>query len=206
LIARYGGLKWTPEPLSPREQWIDKDEYDYEIKSVADYKYELAIGPLGTLVARVSRWTQALRAARKVVPEHLRELLRLRDWGTTVELWIRGGRVQSVSAMTLVEGRSEWLGHSWELAKRMPRYGMPLRAYAIGSVHLTMADRGGEMIQNFLTPKASEEEVEAARKFNAGCLTSLRGCDGLCDLAPRALEYLNHHPDAVWNIIPPECH
>jgi hypothetical protein len=209
LTRRYGGFKWTPEALPPREQWIDKDEYDYdyEVNLQSDYRYELGISPFGTTVAPpVGRWTQILRASRERVPEPLRPLLGLRDWGTTVELSIRKGHVQSVSAMTLVEGRSQWLGHSWELAEKMPRAYMPSRTYAIGAAHLTMADAGGEMIQNFLTPKASEEEVKVARKFNTGCLTSLSGCDGLCEVAPQALEYLKQHRDAVWNIIPPQCH
>lgn len=65
---------------------------------------------------------------------------------------------------------------------------------------------GGEMmIENYFTPKSSEEEARTARQFNAGCLTSIKGCDGLCDVAPRALEYVKRHPDAAWNIIPPKC-
>jgi len=205
LTNRYGGFKWTPEPLPPREQWVEKDEYDYQTEQQSDYKYELGISPFGTSVAvPTGRWTQTLRSARERVPVHLRPLLGLRDWGTTVDLSIRRGHVQSVSTMTLVQGCSQWLGYSWKLAERMPRSHMPSRAYAIGAAHLTMADGGGEMIQNFFTPGASQEEVEAARKFNAGCLTSLRGC-GFCDVAPGALEYLNQHPDAAWNIIPPKC-
>jgi hypothetical protein len=127
-----------------------------------DYKYELGVSPFGT---RVGRLAQALRAAREVIPTRLQPLLGLRDWGIVAELSIRSGRVQSVSAMTLFEGRSEWLGHKWELAEGMPRYGMPARAYAIGAAHLTMANGGGEMITNFLTPRASDEEVDAAHKF-----------------------------------------
>ncbi len=68
-----------------------------------------------------------------------------------------------------------------------------------------MGDPGGTMIQNFLEPKASEEEVQTAHQFNTGCWTSVNGCSGLCDVAPRALQYLKLHPDADWNIIPPKC-
>jgi len=129
----------------------------------------------------------------------------MRDWRTVVELSIRNNRVQSVSAMTLVEGRSGWLGHKWEVAEGMPRDDMRPQAYAIGVAFLTMGNGGGMMIENFFTPQASDEEIEAARKFNTGCLTSMRGCNGLCDIAPRPLEYLEQHPDAAWNIIPPKC-
>jgi hypothetical protein len=205
LTGRYTGFKWTPEPLPPREQWIDKDEYDYQVKEQCDYRYELGVSPFGISVASpASQWTRTLRTARGRVPEQLRPLLGLRDWGTTVSIAMRKGRVQSVSAMTLVEGRSRWLGHSWELAERMPRSNMPARAYAIGAAHLTMADGGGQMVENYFTPTASKQEMEAARKFNDRCLTSLSGC-GLCDVSQRALKYLEDHPDAAWNIIPPKC-
>lgn len=207
LVGRYDGFKWTPEPLPPREQWIDKNEYDYQINLQCDYKYELGISPFGTSVASpAGLWTRILRAATKHVPQHLRPLLGLRDWGTTVAFSIQRGRVQTISAMTLFEGRSHWLGHSWELGDVMPRSYMPRRSYAIGAAHLAMADGSGEMIQNFLTPKASNDEVDAARKFNTGCLVGLKDCERLCDVAPRAFEYLKHHTDAAWNIVPPQCH
>src|SRR5579864_3582059 len=166
LTGRYSGFKWTPEPLSPRERWPDKQEYDYEATRQCDYKYELGVSPFGTTVARAGRLAQALRAAREVVPTHLRPWLGLRDWGITAELSVRGGHVQSVSAMTLFEGRSEWLGHEWELSEGMPRYAMPARAYAIGLTHLSMANGGGVMISNFITPRASDEEIDVAHRFD----------------------------------------
>jgi hypothetical protein len=205
LVQRYGGFKWTPEALSPREQWLDKDEYDYQQNRLSDYRYEIEVSPFGITGGRTSRLTQAMRAVRAAVPAHLRPVLGMRDWGTAAGFSIRGGRVQSVSAMALIAGRSEWLGDSWELAEGMPHHDMPPRTYAIGAAHLTMGDGGGTMIENVFTPKASEEEAQAARQFNTGCLTSIKGCNGLCDVAPRALDYLKQHADAVWNIIPPKC-
>lgn len=205
LTTRYGGIKWTPEPLSPKKDWIDKEEYDYEVTRQSDYKYELGVSPFGITVARSSRLAEALRAAREIIPGRVQPLLGLRDWGITAELSIRGGHVYAVSAMTLFEGHCEWLGHKWELAKDMPRFGMPARAYAIGAAHLTIAPSGGEMITNFFTPRASDEEAATAHAFNSKCLTSVRGCDGLCEAAPRPLAYLRQRPDAVWNIIPPQC-
>ena len=205
FVKRYDGYKWTPTPLSPRENWIDQDEYDYQVKRLSDYQYELGIAPFGTTILNTGRFTQTMRGLRETVPRYLRPALGFRDWGTVVVFSIRKGRVQSVSAMTLVEGRSEWLGHKWELAESMPRHDMPTRAYLIGAANLTMGDGVGTMIKNVVTTKASEEEFESARKFNTECLTSIRGCDGLCHFAPRALENLRLHPDATWNIIPPKC-
>ena len=208
LVSRYSGFKWTPEPLSPREQWVDKQEYDYQVTRQSDYMYELGVSPCGTTVTRVARFCHALRVATEVIPIRLQALLGLRDWGIVAELSIRSGRVRSVSAMTIFEGRTQWLGHKWEVAESMPRSDMPARTYAIGAAHLTMWNGrtfGGEMITNFLTPRASNDEIETAHTFNSKCLISLKGCDGLCDVAPRPLAFLRQHPDAAWNIIPPRC-
>jgi len=205
LTDRYSGFKWTPDPLSPREQWIDKNEYDYQLARQCDYRYEIGVSPFWTTVHLGGRLAKALRAAREIVPTRLQPLLGLRAWGVVADLSIRNGRVQSVSAMTLFEGRAEWLGHKWELADGMPRFGMPVREYAIGAAHLTMANGGGEMISNFITPRASHEEIETAHRFDSRCLTSTEGCHGLCDAVPRPLAYLKQHPDAAWNIIPPKC-
>jgi hypothetical protein len=206
LVQRYGAFKWTPDPLSPKEEWIDKDEYEYQQERRSDYQYEMEISPFGTVVHRDSRLTQALRAVRATVSAHLRPALGMRDWGTVAVLSVRGSRVQSVSAMTLVESRrSRWVGHRWELAERMPHHYMHQRLYAVGAAFLTMPGGGEMMIENYFTPKSSEEEARTARQFNIGCLTSIKGCDGLCDVAPRAIEYVKRHPDAAWNIIPPKC-
>lgn len=205
FVKRYDGYKWTPTPLSPRENWIDQDEYDYQANRLSDYRYEVGVAPFGTTIVNTGRFTQTMRRVREAVPRYLRPALGFRDWGTVVAFSIRKGRVQSVSAMTLVEGRSDWLGHKWELAESMPRHDMPTRAYLVGAANLTMEDGGGTMIENIVTTKASEEEFEVARKFNTECLTSIRGCDGLCHLASRTLEYLKLHPDATWNIIAPKC-
>jgi hypothetical protein len=132
-------------------------------------------------------------------------MLGMRDWFAEGDLSVRNGRVQSVLAITIFAGHSGWLGHRWELSEGMPHHEMRPRAYVIGEGFLTMGDGGGTMIENVFTPKASEEEAQAARQFNTGCLISIKGCSGLCDVAPRAIEYLTQHPDAAWNIIPPKC-
>ena len=101
--------------------------------------------------------------------------------------------------------RTRWLGHEWNLTNAMPERRIKAKAFVVDSGALEMANNGGALIQNIFTPRASDEEVQVSRKFNAACLTSLRGCDGFCDFVPRILEYLNRHPDAAGNIIPPKC-
>ncbi len=205
LVQRYGGFKWTPDPLPLKEDWLDKDEFDYQQNRVSDYRHALQISPFGTYSVRASRLVQAMRKVRSAVPERLRPMLGMRDWFVDGELSVRGGRVQSVLAVTIFAGRSEWLGQSWELSKGMPQHDMRQRSSAIGSGALTMGVGGGATIDNFFKPEASEEEAEAARQFNTGCLTSIKGCSGFRDVAPHALEYLKQHPNTAWNIIPPTC-
>lgn len=206
LVQHYGGFKWTPEPLPPKEDWLDKDDYEYQDNRRSDYKYEIGISPFETVVRRTGRLTEVLCAVRAAVPAHLRPALGMRDWGMVAELSIRGSRVQSVSAMTLVEGRRlGWVGHRWKLAEGMPEHDMQQRVYAVGSAFLTMPGGGEMMIENYLTPKSTEEEAEVARQLNVGCLTSIKGCNGLCDLVPNAIKYLKQHPDTAWGIVPPKC-
>jgi hypothetical protein len=207
LVKRYSGFKWAPDFLGPRENWIDKDEYDYQKELVSDRSYSLEVSPFGVIPSDFGqhRITQAIRAAINHTPEQLRAVLGMRDWGTGVGLTIRGSRVQSVSAMVLVEGRPRWLGHEWKLVNAMPERRMRAKAFIVESAFLEMANNGGSLTQNIFTPQASDEEVQVSRKFNTACLTSLRGCDGFCDFVPHTLEYLAQHPDAAGNFIPPKC-
>jgi hypothetical protein len=64
FVRRYGGYKWTPEQLPPREQWIDKDEYDYQTNRLSDYKYELGISLFGTTALTVGRLARAMRGSK----------------------------------------------------------------------------------------------------------------------------------------------
>jgi hypothetical protein len=209
LVKQYSGFKWEPDSLGPRENWTDKDEYDYKKELASDYRYDLEVSPFGLIPSDLSwgqhRITQAIRAAINHTPVHLRAVLGMRDWGTGVGFTIRGARVQSVSAIVLVEGRPRWLGHEWKLVNAMPERRMRAKTFIVESGFLEMANNGGELTQNIFTSRASDEEVQVSRKFNTACFTSLRGCGGFCDFVPHTIEYLVQHPDTAGNFIPPKC-
>lgn len=205
LLERYGGYKWTPAPLLPREQWIDRQEYDYQETRQSDYKYEVEVSPFGITTLYPSHLTRLMRVIKKALPGHLRPIFGMRNWGVGVDFAIRNGRVQSVSAMALLEGRSQWLGQEWRFAADMPHHELQGRTFVVDSTILEMEDGGGTAIENIFTTKASDQEVKTARTFNAECFTSIRPCDGLCDVVPRTLEYLKQHPEVGGNIIPPKC-
>jgi hypothetical protein len=132
LVRRYGGFRWTPDPLGPKENWIDKDEYEYQRGLLSDYKYEIALSPFGTMSHGSGTRYRVIGAILReigAVPSDLRGMLGMRLWVTTVDLSIRNGQVQSISAMTQLEGRNGWLGHQWSLAKGMPHHDMQPRTY-----------------------------------------------------------------------------
>ena len=205
IVNEYGGIKWTPDPLPPKEQWVEPEEYEYQKQLVSDYNYEITVTPFETM-SRLPPKLQSLYDLLYSIPPNRRAVFGLRDWSTTVVLSIRERQLRRVSAMTRVEGRCTWLGHKWELTDLMPHADMPHRPYLIGTAHMTILPNGGNAITNFFTPAASQEEKEIARSFNSACLTRWSGCNGLCEIAPRAVEYLKKNPEATWNIIPPKCH
>lgn len=214
FVRRYGGFKWilqTRAGLGRKEDWVDQWEYEHELRSLSDYAYFVEVDPWGfPTVAGVKgnyqgRFDDALRAAMRAIPADVRPLLGMRDWVAGVQFSIRGGRVSSVAATVIVEGRSGWLGHQWTLANEMPHQDLQARSYAVGSAFMNMSNGGGEALENMLTPRASEEEIQAAHTANTACLTSVHGCDGFCDLSLPAVHYLNRHPDAAPNLIPPKC-
>src|SRR5579884_2888076 len=64
LVWRYRAWKEIPEPLPPREQWIDKNEYDYQRDRQSDYQYTVGVSPFGTTIARTTRLIGAMRHVR----------------------------------------------------------------------------------------------------------------------------------------------
>jgi len=198
-----------PDPLGRKQDWNDKDEYEYQSDIVIDYTYDAVISPYRLFLRDIrsagSPTTVAVRAVINNTPVQLRSAIGMRDWGAGIDIAIRRGRVQSISGMVVVEGRSKWLGHRWEFGIAMPRHELQTRDFVVNSAFLDMATNNGAMTENYFTPRASDEEKEISRNFNWACLTSLRGCDGCCAFAPRTLDYLKRHPEAAGNIIPPAC-
>ncbi len=205
LVQRYGGVKWEPpgttrKTLGPRENWIEKTEYDRALRTYPDYAYSIPVNPWGfpTLTPKSDfrrRLDAVLWSAMQVVPAAMRAPFGLRAWISDVGINIRDGRVSEVSGEVLVEGHSRWLNHEWGLVSEMAREPMQSRAYAIEPMNLLMRTDRSRGLQNILTPKASEQETEAAHLWNTACLTSLRSCTDRCELSPTAFRYMANHPD-----------
>jgi hypothetical protein len=157
LIERYGGFKWAPDDsLGRKEDWIEKEEYDYQKEVASDYRYDIGVSPFD-LIPSDLQWRQhrtpVIRAAIRHIPSQLRAVLGLRDWGAEVGLTIRGSRVQSVSGMVLLEGRTRWLEHEWTFANAMPERRMLAKAFVVEMGFLEMGDKGGDVVHNIFTPR-----------------------------------------------------
>jgi hypothetical protein len=214
LVKQYDGFKWVPETkqrLGPREDWLDNEEYEFRLRSMSDFAYSLEITPWDfpnlarAMEGKERRSEKILRAVISAIPSFVRPYLGMRDWVVRVDLSVKEGHVSEVAMTAILEGKNQWLGHDWVLATEMPHVDMPSRTYLIGAAFLSMADGGGNSVENFLTPAALSEQIEAAHGFNAACLTSIRGCSGLCELSPRTIRYLEKHPEAAYNIVAPKC-
>jgi len=205
LVQRYGGVKWEPTgstrtTLGPRENWLDKSEYERALRTYPDYAYSIEVNPwgypsIGTESDLSLRLNAVLWSAMDDVPTSIRSPFGLRRWVSAVDIYIRDGRVSKVSGEVLVEGRSRWLNHEWSLVSEMPREALQSSAYITEPENIAMRTGRSRGLENTVTPQASEQETEAAHLWNTACLTSLRGCTDRCELSPTAFRYMKNHPD-----------
>jgi hypothetical protein len=212
--AVWGG-KWEPPgstrtTMSPRENWVDKSEYERALRTYPDYAYSIPVNPWGfPTIAPESdskrKLNAVLRSAMDVVPASVRAPFGLRDWVSEVDINIRDGRVSKVLGIVLVEGRSRWLNHEWSLVSEMPYEPMQSRAYMTEPVNILMRTGRSRGLGNILLPQASEQETQAAHLWNTACLTSLRSCTDRCELSPAAFQYMANHPDVSRGIWEPTC-
>jgi hypothetical protein len=205
LVRRYNGIKWAPPEstratMSPREDWLDKSEYDRALRTYPDYVYSISVNPWAfpTITPESGSghlFDGLLRFVMNVVPANVRAPFGLRDWVSGVDISIRDGRVSKVSGDVLVEGRTRWLNHGWSLVSEMPREPMQSLGYTTEPINILMRTGRSRGLGNILTPQASEQEAETAHSWNTACLTSLRSCTDRCELSPAAFRYMTNHPE-----------
>ena len=64
-------------------------------------------------------------------------------------------------------------------------------AYRYPMQDMEIQNGGGEGLDTWITPDATDEERRSAHEFSWQCLTSRSGCRTVCDLFPAAVEYAN---------------
>ena len=155
LVQRYGGVKWEPTgstrtTLGPRENWLDKSEYERALRTYPDYAYSIEVNPwgypsIGTESDLSLRLNAVLWSAMDDVPTSIRSPFGLRRWVSAVDIYIRDGRVSKVSGEVLVEGRSRWLNHEWSLVSEMPREALQSSAYITEPENIAMRTGAAEV-------------------------------------------------------------
>jgi len=208
LVARYGGVKRKPDPPIQTDDCADKAGCEYYNAHLPDYAYGIGLSPFGVMFApdrQAGRIRSALAALMIETPSSWRDPLSLRDWEVFADFRIRAGRVEAIHGGIYLEGRTRWLGNTWELVADLPHPEMPQKAYSIGGTFLTFPGNGGAGTMHYLTPAATPEQFQAARSFDTRCLNGLIPCRCLGDLSPRAFQYLEQHPEVGSTITTPDC-
>jgi hypothetical protein len=203
LVARYGGVKWKPYSPIPANDCADKAGCEYHNAHLPDYAYDVAFAPFNVLSEpnrQTGRLRRAITALMIETPSSWRDPFSLRDWLIEVQICIRSGRVEKVYGSLFVEGRTRWLGNTWELFADARDHEMGPKTHQVDGTALTFPGNGGGGILQFLTPAATATQLQAAHSFNSHCLTGVIPCRRLCDLSPRTFQYLNEHPE-VGNIV-----
>jgi hypothetical protein len=220
LVSRYGGQKQIPPPPQSTDdcpvapdgicfQQAPESNADREYRNahIYDYSYEFNFSTLN-VYSGSDRQPGRLRRAQAFfmmrTPGFLREPLSVRFWMADVIIRIRAGRVEAIHGGLYVEGRPAWLGNSWTLSADMPTEWRP-KNYAVDGTFLEMWNDGGAGTIHYLTPAATPEQFQAARGFNARCLTGLIPCRCLGDLNPSAFQYMSKHPEVGDTITTPGC-
>jgi hypothetical protein len=149
-------------------------------------------------------WLQYIQAELINVAPDIRRDLGLRVWQIQGSLTFKDSRVRTVNSGLLVEGENEWLwGESWlvgaftdDIVERYQlsgTYRTEMKSYVTGWSHLHMGYETGEVFRNNVTSQADDAQLAAARTYNMECLISFSGCRSLCELMPKAAEYMREH-------------
>jgi hypothetical protein len=208
LVSRYDGQKLIPSPPEDIEDCPNKAECEYDNAHIPDYSYEVDLSTLNVYSGpdrQAGRLRRVLAVLMIRTPSFLRDSLSLRFWMADVIIRIRAGRVEAIHGGLYVEGRPAWLGNAWTLSAEMPHPEWRPKTYVVDGTFLEMWNDGGAGTNHFLTPAATPEQFQAARGFNARCLTDLIPCRCLGDFNPRAFQYMSKHPEVGDSITTTGC-
>jgi len=188
LVSRYGGQRQIPPPPEDVEDCLNKTDCEYHNAHIPDYSYMFDLSTLN-VYSGSDRHPGRLRRALTVLmirtPSFLRGPLSMRFWMADVVIRIHAGRVEAIHGGLYVEGRPAWLGNAWTLSADMPPEWLS-KNYVVDGTFLEMWNDGGAGTNHHLTPTATPEQFQAARGFDARCLTGFIPCRCLGDLNPRA--------------------
>ena len=171
---------------------------DDPASSVSAFKTEAGVYVLNAGAFRLERlwdwmWTFSPDCAERLF--YFASRAGLRWWRLTTSATAENGKLRGVSVGFMVVGRYEMLGTGWNLEGSHDPSVWTRRAatdsdrrtflhwFAITSMP------SGEGLRIEVTPESTSTEL-AARHINRKCLLTVHGCDGLCELLPRASKLL----------------
>jgi hypothetical protein len=198
ILGRYGHYRKAPEDFAK----FDKSDYEYQVE----------IGPSGIYYivdrANTDTFDRITRAIVSGLNPRLRRAIGLRRWSVDGRIGLKERRVNMVCGIVMVEGSHEWLAGEWTLAQAIPPYEIKRFVTSMGVswphdvnhylvawrnhlIAMEIQNGGGEGLDTWITPDATDEERRSAHEFSWQCLTSRSGCRTVCDLFPAAVEYAN---------------
>ena len=138
----------------------------------------------------------------------------LRAWMLSSVAHTSDGKITAIRTDVWVPGRYEMLGATWRIGEAQAQQDLwrlldtdDQRTY-MNWYHIT-SDINGEGFAVKTTPQSTDEEL-AARHINAACLSSVSGCEGLCELMPRVVPILEKRGRGIggcaWGVPLPKCH
>jgi len=192
FVSRYGGAKLHPSTS------FEDDTYDVKGDRQIDgpknlNSYEVKISPFHAFTAkgeRTGRLHTALIYLMGHSPNYLRDPLGLRNWLVGVHVRIQDGRVAAVSRIALVEGSNGWLGDDWTHSSELDEANGVSPAYSVETTILEIPPDNGQGLIEWLTPRASSDQVQASNNLNNRCFTGILPCASLRDLKPDVFKYL----------------
>ena len=167
-------------------------------RTVSAFKTEAGVYVLNAGAFRLERlwdwmWTSGPDRAEKLY--YFASRAGLRWWRLTTSAAAENGKLTRVSAGFMVVGHYEMLGTGWNLEAshdlslgtgRTPT-DADRRTFLHWTAITSMPSGEGLIIE--VTPESASTEL-AARHINRKCLLTMHGCDGLCELLPRAAKVL----------------
>ena len=177
-----------------------------------EYEYVIQIGPGPLAIKDHMTWLDKIASTiLEAMNRPFRRAIGLRLWTAFARIGVNSAQVTSIYGGVIVEGKTEWLGGQWQLARSTPqqeaqllaRQGIPwqdTQHYFMKLDPLTSgfsrAQGTGISVYSWFTPSATSNEKQSASRFYMGCLTSRQGCRTVCDLVPGASEYVRIRPNA----------
>jgi hypothetical protein len=197
FVSRYGGSKWHPSTSFADDTYDDKVNRQIS-GSTNVYSYEMKISPFHAFTAKgeqTGRLHTALIYLMGHSPNYLRDPLGLRNWLVVVHVRIQDGRVAAVSGTSLVEGSNGWLGDDWTHSSELDEANGVSPAYSVETTILEIPPDSGQGLIEWLTPRATSDQVQASYNLNDRCFNGIHPCTSLCELKPNLFKYLKMHQE-----------